>query len=237
MPFPSALRVPFRPDAKDEHHYPISALVTAPPEKAVGGTVKRSFDIVTAITALVVLAPLLLVVAMMIRLFDEGPALYRHRRIGRNGMPFDCLKFRTMVVDADRVLHRQLLSDREAAREWERDHKLKNDPRITPLGHILRKTSVDELPQLFNVLRGEMSFVGPRPIVSEEISKYGTRIADYLRARPGMTGKWQVSGRNDVGYEERVELDWQYVAQWSLLGDLAILVRTVFIVISARGCY
>jgi exopolysaccharide production protein ExoY len=172
-----------------------------------------------------------------IKLLDPGPAFYRHRRIGLNGVPFECLKFRTMAVDADAVLQRHLAANGEAAREWEQSHKLKRDPRVTPLGSALRKTSLDELPQLLNILKGEMSFVGPRPIVDAEVPKYGAFITHYLAARPGLTGPWQISGRNDVAYATRVALDRHYVEQWSLWRDLAIIARTVRVVVTARGCY
>jgi exopolysaccharide production protein ExoY len=141
------------------------------------------------------------------------------------------------VVDADRVLQRHLAQNSDAAREWAELHKLKKDPRVTALGAGMRKTSLDELPQLLNILKGEMSFVGPRPIVSAEVPKYGECIGHYLRARPGLTGAWQVSGRNDVDYATRVALDRQYVEQWSFRRDLAILAGTVRVVVTSRGCY
>jgi exopolysaccharide production protein ExoY len=226
----SALPRPTRADA--------GYSVTAPAAgTAVGGATKRALDAVGALSVLFMLSPLLLTVALLIWLADGGPVFFRHRRIGRNGIPFDCFKFRTMVVDADRVLRSHLAANPLASIEWERTRKLRSDPRITPLGLILRKASIDELPQLFNVLKGEMSFVGPRPIVGEEIPKYGPCIDDYFRARPGITGKWQVSGRNDLRYEDRVELDRQYVADWSLWADLRIIARTLVIVVTARGCY
>jgi len=214
--------------------YPIRiANVSAP----VGGYLKRIFDICGAAAALVFLLPLLVLLAAIIKASDRGPILFRHKRVGRDGVPFSCLKFRTMVVDSDQTLKRYLVANSEAAREWEQTQKLKNDPRITPLGAILRASSADELPQLFNILRGDMSFVGPRPIVTAEISKYGTHIDAYLRARPGLTGAWQVSGRNDVSYETRVALDREYVENWTFRRDVAILVKTVRVVATARGCY
>lgn len=203
----------------------------------LGGRAKRCFDIATAASALLFLLPLFCLVALAIKLADGGPAFYRHRRIGRNGEPFDCLKFRTMVADADEVLRRHLQRDCEAAREWERKRKLANDPRVTSLGITLRKTSLDELPQLLNILKGEMSVVGPRPIVAAEVPKYADCIAHYMRARPGLTGLWQVSGRNDIDYGRRVSLDRHYVENWSLASDLVLIVKTVGVVLSARGCY
>ncbi|MGH7094746.1 MAG: sugar transferase, partial [Stellaceae bacterium] len=162
---------------------------------------------------------------------------YRHKRVGLNGSGFDCLKFRTMAVDADQALQRHLAANRDAAQEWQELHKLKNDPRVTRLGHTMRKTSLDELPQLINILKGEMSFVGPRPIVAAEMPRYGECIGQYLRARPGLTGPWQISGRNDVDYVKRVALDRDYVEAWSFWRDLSIITRTVGVIVTARGCY
>ena len=203
----------------------------------VGGAVKRVFDVVGALGALLMLLPLFALIALAIKLWDKGPVFYRHRRLGLNGADFDCLKFRSMVPNADIVLSRHLAANGEAAREWEETQKLKNDPRITPLGSSLRKTSIDELPQLLNILKGEMSFVGPRPIVTAEVPKYGICIDHYLRARPGLTGPWQVSGRNDVDYSTRVALDRDYVEAWSFRRDLVIIAKTARVVVTARGCY
>jgi exopolysaccharide production protein ExoY len=202
----------------------------------VGGHTKRCFDIGAAAAAILFLLPLFCLIALAIKLMDRGPVLYRHRRIGRDGVPFDCLKFRTMVLD-DQVLRRHLAANREAAAEWEAKQKLTEDPRITALGAVLRKSSLDELPQLFNILKGDMSIVGPRPIVAAEMPKYGDCIAHYLRARPGLTGPWQVSGRNDVDYGSRVELDRDYVESWAIRRDFLIIVKTVRVVVTARGCY
>jgi exopolysaccharide production protein ExoY len=198
---------------------------------------KRSFDITAACAGLVLLIPLLFLIAMAVKLADRGPIFYRHWRIGRNGAPFPCLKFRTMVPNSDAVLRRHLATNRRAASEWQAGCKLKDDPRITPLGLVLRKTSLDELPQLFNILKGEMSVVGPRPIVSEEIAKYGDAIEHYVAARPGLTGLWQISGRNDVDYGTRVALDRRYVEEWSFGRDLRIILKTSVVVLSSRGCY
>jgi exopolysaccharide production protein ExoY len=209
----------------------------APPSVVVGGGIKRGFDIIAAIAAIMLLLPLCALLALAIKASDGGPVFYRHRRIGLSGTAFDCLKFRTMVVDADEVLQRHLAANGEAAREWEGSRKLKRDPRITSLGSGMRKTSVDELPQLLNILKGEMSFVGPRPIVAAEMPKYGPCIDHYLRARPGLTGPWQVSGRNDVDYNTRVSLDRDYIEGWSFRRDLAIIAKTAVVVVTARGCY
>jgi exopolysaccharide production protein ExoY len=203
----------------------------------VGGGTKRWFDVMGAVAAIILLLPLFCLIALAIKLWDRGPVFYRHRRIGLNGADFDCLKFRTMVVNSDDVLTRHLATNGEAAREWEETRKLKRDPRITPLGSSMRKTSIDELPQLVNILKGEMSFVGPRPIVTAEVPKYGACIDHYLRARPGLTGPWQVSGRNDVDYATRVALDRHYIEEWSFWRDLAIIAKTAQVVVTARGCY
>jgi exopolysaccharide production protein ExoY len=207
------------------------------PKVAVGGSCKRAFDICAAAAALIFLTPLICLLAALIKIADSGPVLYRSERIGRNSVPFRCLKFRTMVTDSDRVLIQYLASNPEAAEEWEQTRKLKNDPRITPFGLILRKTSLDELPQLYNILLGEMSFVGPRPIVAAEVPKYNSYILSYYRTRPGLTGAWQVSGRNDISFEHRVALDHEYVENWSFMSDIAIIIKTFRVVITARGCY
>jgi exopolysaccharide production protein ExoY len=207
------------------------------PASAVGGRIKRGFDIVASISGIIVLLPLCCLIALAIKAWDGGPVLYRHRRIGLNGTPFDCLKFRTMVVNADEVLVRHLAADSAAAREWEADRKLKDDPRITPLGLSMRKTSVDELPQLLNILKGEMSFVGPRPIVTAEVPKYGDCINHYLCTRPGLTGPWQVSGRNNVEYAARVALDRGYIEEWSFRRDVAIILKTIRVVVFPHGSY
>jgi exopolysaccharide production protein ExoY len=186
---------------------------------------------------LVFCTPLLVLVALSIFVYDGGPMLFAHRRVGRDGRTFRCLKFRSMAVDAEARLERLLATDAAARREWQADHKLRSDPRITPVGGFLRKTSLDELPQLFNVLRGEMSLVGPRPVVQDEARRYGRRFAHYCAVRPGITGLWQVSGRNDVSYGRRVALDVLYTRHKSLRLDLAILMRTVPAVLLRSGSY
>lgn len=198
--------------------------------------VKRLFDIVAVLGGLAILAPLLLFVAWRIR-GDGGPAIFKHKRVGRNGKEFKCYKFRSMVIDSDKRLKALLEASAEARAEWEQDHKLKNDPRITPLGRFIRKTSIDELPQLLNVLRGEMSLVGPRPIVDAEKAKYGDHLRYYLEACPGVTGLWQVSGRNDTDYSRRVMLDTWYVQNWSLWTDIVILFKTIRVVLRRDGAY
>lgn len=158
-------------------------------------------------------------------------------RIGKNGKPFPCYKFRSMCVDAKIKLEELLETDPEAKAEWERDFKLRNDPRVTKSGAFLRKTSLDELPQIFNVLKGEMSLVGPRPIIHEELERYGEYVDDYLMVKPGITGMWQVSGRSDIDYEERVLLDSWYVRNWSVWIDIVMLFKTFKVVLLRKGAY
>jgi len=199
-------------------------------------TVKRLFDILGSLTLLILLSPFLGVFSIVIKL-DGGRAFFAHERIGKDGKHFLCYKFRSMVVDADKRLKDLLENDPEAQRQWERDFKLKEDPRITSLGHFLRKTSLDELPQLWNVLKGEMSLVGPRPVVEDELGRYGKCKSYYKLVRPGMTGLWQVSGRNDTDYDHRVALDAWYVKNWSLWTDIAILFKTINVVLGKKGAY
>jgi exopolysaccharide production protein ExoY len=194
-------------------------------------------NFILALAAFVFILPLLALIALAICLQDDGPVVFAHRRIGRSGRPFFCLKFRSMASDAEARLADLLRNDPAALEEWNRDHKLKNDPRITPLGRFLRKSSLDELPQLFNVLRGEMSLVGPRPIVDAEIPRYGRRFGRYCSVKPGITGLWQISGRNDVSYTERVAMDCLYAKSKSPLLDLWILAATLPAVVCRRGSY
>ncbi len=195
---------------------------------------KTAFDQLAAAVLMVLFAPLLLGLAVLVRA-DGGPVFYRQPRIGAGGRTFDCLKFRTMAVDADRQLQALLRSDPRAAAEWAAHQKLTNDPRITTPGAFLRRSSLDELPQLFNVLRGEMSLVGPRPIVAAEVARYGRNIEYYYETKPGITGLWQVSGRSSTGYARRVKLDVWYVRNWSLWHDVAILCKTIPAVLLRRG--
>jgi Undecaprenyl-phosphate galactose phosphotransferase WbaP len=190
-----------------------------------------------ALLALIFLAPLMIAVAIAVYAQDGGPILFAHRRLGKDGRYFPCLKFRSMAVDAEQRLKALLASDPEARAEWEKDHKLRNDPRVTKLGAFLRKTSLDELPQLINVLRGEMSLVGPRPIVDAEIPKYGRRFQNYCSVKPGITGLWQVSGRNDTTYRARVALDCIYAAKRNVWMDAGVLAMTVPAVLTRRGSY
>jgi exopolysaccharide production protein ExoY len=202
---------------------------------AVGGIGKRLFDVSLASAALIVLMPLMLGVALLVRLSGPGPVLFGHERIGFAGQRFRCLKFRTMVVDAERVLEEHFLRYPAERAVWLAERKLTDDPRITPVGTVLRKLSVDELPQLINILLGQMSVVGPRPVVADELRNYRGSATHYLRTRPGLTGLWQVSGRNDTSYARRVLLDRVYVRRWSLGLDLAIIGRTVPAVLMSRG--
>ncbi|PDQ17193.1 exopolysaccharide biosynthesis protein [Mesorhizobium sanjuanii] len=193
----------------------------------LGGWVKRLLDLLVASTALILAGPALVLIPLLIKVTTGGPVLFVHRRIGFNGKAFDCYKFRTMVPNAEEVLERHLSRDPEAAQEWTANQKLKCDPRILFFGKMLRKSSLDELPQLFNILRGDMSCVGPRPIVADELQRYGAASHEYLKTRPGLTGLWQINGRNMTKYSHRVLLDTQYVRTWSLGRDLSILMRTI----------
>lgn len=199
--------------------------------------IKRAMDLVLTIVGGILISPLIVAVAAAIRWSSPGPVFYSQRRIGYGGQHFRAWKFRTMVVDAEQQLERHLASSPELRREWERDHKLRNDPRVTAIGRYLRKTSLDELPQLANVLLGQMSLVGPRPIVDDEVVKYGDAFRLYLRVRPGLTGLWQVSGRNDTGYEQRVRLDMHYVRNWSPWLDIHLLARTILVIAGQKGAY
>lgn len=197
---------------------------------------KRIMDVLGSLGIIILLSPVLLYLYFSVKKYG-GNAIYGHPRIGRNGKIFKCLKFRSMVVNSKEVLDELLRTDPEARAEWEKDFKLKNDPRITKIGAFIRKTSLDELPQLFNVLKGEMSLVGPRPIVADELERYQDDVEYYLMAKPGMTGLWQVSGRNDVDYNTRVYFDSWYVKNWSLWNDIAILFKTVNVVLKKDGAY
>ena len=182
-----------------------------------------------------VVAPLMLVAAVLVKLTSKGPVFYGHMRIGKDQRAFKAWKFRTMVVNADQVLAERLASDLALRHEWERNHKLKNDPRVTTIGKLFRNWSIDELPQIWNVLRGEMSLIGPRPIVSAEVARYAEHFEVYTRVLPGLTGLWQVSGRSNVSYDNRVELDAYYVHNWSPWLDFYILARTITAVLNRRG--
>jgi exopolysaccharide production protein ExoY len=197
---------------------------------------KRVLDLVLGLALLPLVLLLLAPVCLLVTL-DGGQPVYRHLRLGRGGRTFYCYKVRTMVPDADARLKALLDSNHLAREEWSERFKLKKDPRVTRLGQFLRKTSLDELPQLWNVLRGEMSFIGPRPIIPDELERYGDRAAAYLACSPGISGLWQVSGRNDASYEQRVLLDERYAREWTFVLDAQILLRTLPVVLGARGSY
>jgi exopolysaccharide production protein ExoY len=203
----------------------------------LGGLIKRGIDIALSGLAIVMLAPLLIGLAFLVQASSPGPVLYGHNRVGFGGKTFKCWKFRSMVTNGDDVLARHLNKNALAQTEWNETQKLREDPRVTPLGRILRKLSLDELPQLFNIFLGDMSIVGPRPIVADEVRRYGPSLGHYLRTRPGLTGLWQISGRSDVGYRQRVLLDRFYVQNWSLTKDIGIILRTVPAVLRSRGSY
>lgn len=203
----------------------------------LGGAPKRALDIAIALLALIFFAPLMLALALAVWLQGDGPVFYRQTRIGFEGRPFACLKFRSMVANSAERLEQFLKVNPIAKAEWSATHKLRDDPRITPLGKFLRKSSLDELPQLFNIICGDMSVVGPRPIVAAEMAHYGDLISFYLQCRPGLTGRWQISGRSDTGYQERVELDVEYVKEWSVFKDTVIMLKTVPAVLTTRGSY
>jgi lipopolysaccharide/colanic/teichoic acid biosynthesis glycosyltransferase len=198
---------------------------------------KRTLDILGAGALLLLALPAFLVIAALVKL-DGGRAFYAHERVGRDGRLFGCLKFRSMVMGADRRLAALLATDADARAEWEATRKLKNDPRVTWIGRVLRATSLDELPQLINVLRGEMSLVGPRPVQASELAAfYGAAAQHYMAVRPGITGPWQISGRSDTSYAQRVALDVAYATQPSILTDVKILLRTPAAVLARRGAY
>jgi Undecaprenyl-phosphate galactose phosphotransferase WbaP len=198
---------------------------------------KRGLDVAGAVVGGLLISPLLIVIAILVKLDTPGPVLYRQRRLGAADRHFFCWKFRTMHGDSEHLLDLYLRENAEMKIKWERDRKLRDDPRVTRVGRFLRRTSLDELPQLWNVFRGEMSLTGPRPIVDAEVPKYAEDYVLYRRTRPGMSGLWQVSGRSDTDYEERVAMDSYYVRNWSVWLDFIILIRTARIVLRGRGAY
>jgi exopolysaccharide production protein ExoY len=201
--------------------------------------IKRAFDIAFSFLCLLIGAPVFLLIALLILVTSPGKVIYSHERIGRGGKPFRCYKFRTMYVDAEQRLEEILASNLDLRREWEQHYKLKKDPRITPFGSFLRKTSLDELPQFWNVLKGDLSIVGPRPVVKEEIEKYFcVKAHKILSIRPGLTGIWQVSGRSDVNcYQKRIQLDEYYVDNHSFLLDLKLIAKTIPTMLFSKGAY
>ena len=199
--------------------------------------IKRAFDLLFTVCGGLCILPFLLVIAVMVAFDNKGNVIFAHRRIGRDGKEFKCYKFQTMIPNAQEALEKYLAENPEARKEWEESFKLTDDPRVTKLGNILRKTSLDEMPQLWNVIRGDMSLVGPRPIVAKEIERYGEYFREYAMVTPGITGMWQASGRSDTTYEERVEMDTWYVRNWSVWIDLMYLFKTVKIVFTGKGAY
>jgi exopolysaccharide production protein ExoY len=202
--------------------------------RAANSRLKRAFDFAVAALALLFFAPAFLTIALLIKADDKGPIFYGHRRIGRQGERFTCYKFRTMAVDAEERLAQILLTDRDAANEWRETQKLRCDPRVTKIGAFLRRTSLDELPQFWNVLRGDMSIVGPRPVTRAELGRYGRDRRYYLLVKPGITGLWQVSGRSSTSYEARVRFDRSYLEEWSWLGEFWIVLMTIPAVLNTR---
>jgi len=199
---------------------------------------KRLFDIFFSLLALTLGAPIFLIIALAVKLSSPGKVVYSHTRLGRGGKPFNCLKFRTMYHDADSKLKKLLADSPSLREEWGRTQKLKNDPRITPIGHFLRKTSLDELPQFFNVLKGDISVVGPRAMVSSEVEKFvGGKARTILSVRPGITGLWQISGRSDTSYKQRIYLDEQYISNRSFFYDLFLIIKTIPVMLFSKGAY
>ncbi|MEM6649916.1 MAG: sugar transferase [Pseudomonadota bacterium] len=203
----------------------------------LAGRTKRGADMLLAGIALLFMAPLFLGLAVLIKLQDGGPVFYRQLRRGRGGEHFTLYKFRTMRPDGNQMLAALLAKDKDARAQWTAYRKLRNDPRITPIGKFLRRSSLDELPQFLNIVLGDMSIVGPRPIIDEEFDRFGVMAPVYEAARPGLTGLWQISGRNETDFTTRVALDVAYVQNWSFWQDIKILFKTVPVVLLARGAY
>lgn len=208
--------------------------IAKPQASRAGKIVKRIFDVAASVIIVVILSPLLLITAIAVKQHDGGPVIFRQRRVGKSGEIYDCLKFRSMVTNAE-DLRTELLSQAHDGQGVL--FKLKNDPRVTPVGRFIRRFSIDELPQLFNVIKGDMSLVGPRPALEAEVAQYKTHVLRRLDVRPGITGLWQVSGRSDLSWDDAVRLDLYYVDNWSFLQDLTILIRTVKAVFSSSGAY
>lgn len=232
-PSPSRHQPASRTRARDESRVTDPRLILI--ARKANGLFKRAVDISGALFALIIFSPIFAIVALLVWLQDRGPMVYAHTRVGRYGRPFRCLKFRSMVLNGDQVLQAHLAANPEAAEEWRKTFKLNNDPRVTWLGKFLRKSSLDELPQFWNVLKGEMSLVGPRPITRTELDRYSKERRYYLLVRPGITGLWQITGRSDSSYENRIKLDREYLEHWSYMRELWILFMTVPAVIAAKG--
>ena len=200
-------------------------------------SIKRLMDLFLACTLILFLAPLIAVICLVLKFLDPGPVLFRHQRIGRDGKVFTVYKFRSMRVDATERLKKILADDPVAAAEWATYQKLRNDPRVTRVGQLLRRSSLDEIPQLLNILRGEMSVLGPRPVTPSEMKRYGASRPYYTAVRPGLIGLWQVRGRNTLTYDQRIALDVEYVRTWSIWRDIRILLEAVPVVILCRGAF
>lgn len=221
------------------HINPLDSLNSAIDYKIKHIPVKRGFDLLFSLLSFLIASPLFLLIGLTIYLTSPGKVIYSHERVGRGGRPFRCYKFRTMYPDADQRLKDILEAQPDLRKEWELTYKLKNDPRVTPIGAFLRKTSLDELPQFWNVLKGDLSVVGPRPVVREEVEKYfGVKAYKILSIRPGLTGPWQVSGRSDIiSYQKRIELDEYYVDHHSIKLDLKLIAKTIPAVLLSKGAY
>jgi Undecaprenyl-phosphate galactose phosphotransferase WbaP len=218
----------------------IGSLIGAPVgglSKIQNSALKRALDFVMAALAVVFLSPLLILIYALLKIFDPGPALFTQLRVGKDGKTFTVYKVRTMRTDAQVRLDQLLANDPNAAAEWSGYQKLRNDPRVTRLGSFLRRSSLDELPQLLNIVRGEMSLIGPRPVTSAEVHRYGIDYPYYVAVRPGVLGLWQVSGRNRLTYQERIALDVRYVRTWTIWTDISILVRAIPVVLLGKGAY
>ena len=225
----------YQPYMRDIPESDYVAFQNANPEGQVASAAKRVTDFLIAFLALIFLSPAMIIIALIIRITDGGPVLFQHKRIGRDGKEFNCIKFRSMEVDAEAKLPTILSKCEKARAQWVANQKIDDDPRVTPFGRFLRKSSLDEIPQLLNVIRGTMSIVGPRPIVKSEAEKYGEFFPYYCRVRPGLTGLWQVSGRSGTTYEDRVKLDVKYVTEWSYWGDVKIMFLTIPAVLKSDG--
>ena len=199
--------------------------------------IKYCLDFILAIILFVLLFPINLIIILILKIFTKGSVFFKHKRIGENGKEFILYKFRTMKESRDKILNEYFIKYPEAKLEWKNNHKLRNDPRITKVGYFLRDFSLDEIPQILNIIKGDMSFVGPRPIVSKEIEKYGIHFNNYKRCKPGLTGLWQVSGRNNTTYKERIDFDMYYINHKSFLLDMKILLKTIPVVLSRKGAY
>ncbi len=217
----------------------LEEVLAAPKDVPAGlnGWIKRGLDLLLAVPTFLFILPLLAFIALIIRLESRGPVIFEHTRCGRGGKAFTCYKFRTMKTGAPDQLQDLLANNPAAAEEWAQSQKLKSDPRVTRFGAFLRKTSLDELPQLINIIAGDMSVIGPRPVTFDELPRYGSKLAYYMAARPGVTGLWQVNGRNSLSYQQRVAYDAEYAKKWSLFKDFKIMIKTIPVVLLSKDAY